>query len=224
MSHVTSGACGPEGDAASSTDMPAALPYKTKVESHARLQRKHWGRQRDLIKWHIRRAQLPAAIKIQPSGTAFPDQPFCGAFRWALRQERGRGVMRTASNHQVDVYFSRQKERKEARNRWAVSGFYGAAGCRWLSVSLFWCACITKVLALSHKLSHHAHHESQTRTLSEQRNESGSRKRGMFCLKVIPYLISATFIRLSPWCFFFRQDTHLSGSVRRLRRECVSIC
>lgn len=88
-------------------------------------------------------------------------------------------------------------------------------------LTYFWCACITKVLALSHKLSHHAHHESQARTLSEQRNESGSRKRGMFCLKVIPYLISATFIRLSPWCFFFRQDTQSSGSAKRFEGLCL---
>lgn len=91
------------------------------------------------------------------------------------------------------------------------------------SLTYFWCACITKVLALSHKLSHHAHRESQTRTLSEQRNESGSRKRGLFCLKVIPYLISATFIRLSPWCFCFAK-TYIHQAQWRDLRECVSIC
>lgn len=77
----------------------------------------------------------PAAIKIQPWGAAFPNQPFCGAFRWALRQERGRheDSLKPPGGH---LFLKTERERKEARNRWDVSGFCGAAGCRWLSVSL----------------------------------------------------------------------------------------
>lgn len=152
ISHITSGAFSPGGDAVLSTDTPAALPYWPRL-SH--MPACEWSTEGGSVTWSngtSREHSSPLQSQFSLLALLSQTNPSV-VYKAALVQNRDCRIKR------LDVYLSRQKARKKAINRWGLCGFYVEAGCRWLSLSgFFWCACITKVLALSHKLSRHPHH------------------------------------------------------------------
>lgn len=103
---------------------------------------KYRGKRRNLIKWHIRRARIPAVTKIQPSG---PSKPFCVFQRGTQEKHRSAqfviaGAQTLKSPVGCLFLFERKRDRRK-RHRWDMCGIHVAAGCRWLSLSPIQCVC-----------------------------------------------------------------------------------